>query len=86
MHATGLDLGAEERTLSRSPQRAPRHRREPRVKYQNGSVGGHYAGGGAYFEQGLVELDDLRLESLGPALLCQGRGLHGSGVRSTSDP
>lgn len=51
-----------------------------------GRGGGQYAGGGAYFEQGLVELDDLRLESLGPALLCEGRGLHGSGARSTSDP
>lgn len=87
MNATGPDLGGEERTPSRSPQMAPhQHRQGPRVEYQNGSGGGQYAGGGAYFEQGLVELDDLRLESLGPALLCEGRGLHGSGARSTSDP
>lgn len=33
---------------------------------------GQYGVGGAYFEEGLVELDDLRRESLGPALLGEG--------------
>lgn len=31
-----------------------------------------------YFEEGLVELDDLRLKGLGSTLLGEGRGLHGA--------
>lgn len=39
--------------------------------------------GGAYFEEGLVQLDNLRRERLGPGLLGEGRGLHDSSTRST---
>ena len=47
---------------------------------------GQYGVRGAYFEEGLVELDNLRRESLGPGLLCEGRGLHDSSTGSTSNP
>lgn len=38
----------------------------------------HLVGGVTYFEESLVELDDLRLKGLGSTLLGEGRCLHDS--------